>query len=102
MLTVYGDGLVAVGNSIEDGVYSPAVWTSGDGLTWSRVTLDPSLVNGRMNAVASSGTRLVAVGCVAPTKQGCDVSDPLEAAAWTSDSARPGHAPLSPAGRALP
>ena len=65
-VTRYGDGLVAVGTATEGKAFSPAVWNSTDGLKWSRVPLDPSFKNGRMNAVAATGTRLVAVGCAAP------------------------------------
>ena len=74
-VTVGGPGLVAVGSVIRNGPsegpplrYAAAVWTSPDGLTWSRVTHDeavfggPGGLGGRMLSVAAGGPGLVAVG----------------------------------------
>lgn len=70
-----GPGLVAVGQSGpgEDGEGRAAVWTSPDGVAWSRVPHDEA-VFGRavMSSVTAGGPGLVAVG----------TSD--EAAVWTS------------------
>lgn len=65
-VTVAGPGLVAVGASEGPGAYSRAVvWTSEDGVSWSRVPHDP-LVFGTSSAymadVTVGGPGLVAVG----------------------------------------
>jgi hypothetical protein len=69
-VTVGGPGLVAVGwveNDREiDGDGAAAVWTSVDGVTWSRVPHDVTLFGGtgnqRMYEVTAAGAGLVAVG----------------------------------------
>jgi hypothetical protein len=63
-VTAGGPGLVAVG-AVEEEV--TAVWTSPDGLTWSRVPHDPAVFGGEgnqlsMNSVTAGGRGLVAVG----------------------------------------
>ncbi len=64
-VTAGGPGLVAVG---ETQLGAPAVWTSSDGLIWSRVTFDEpadTSEDGRatwMHSVAVGGPGLVAVG----------------------------------------
>ena len=86
-VTVGGPGLVAVGS--EDGGLEPgaAVWTSVDGITWSRVPHNKEIFGGEdsrqmqtdgagrkaMNGVTAGGPGLVAVG-----------SDGFDAAVWTS------------------
>ncbi len=59
-VTVGGPGLVAVGH--RDG--GSAVWTSVDGITWSRVPFDAAVFGGsnRMLSVTTGGPGLVAVG----------------------------------------
>ena len=62
-----GPGLVAVGDVRDGGQGSDAaVWTSVDGITWSRVPHDMTLVGGtgsqRMYSVTVTGAGLVAVG----------------------------------------
>ena len=75
-VTVGGPGLVAVGgdwsgvNGQEGGA---AVWTSPDGIDWTRVPHDETLFGGGMNSVAVGGPGLVAVGW-----------DTMGAAVWTS------------------
>lgn len=75
-VTAGGPGLVAVGTAIweppevYDGPKTP-VWTSVDGIVWSRVPHDPSL--GRFYSVTVGGPGLVAVG-----------EDSRGAAVWTS------------------
>jgi hypothetical protein len=77
-VTVGGPGLVAVGSdgflsvdrgrltNNDDFTEAAAVWTSVDGLTWSRVPADDAVFGGEgkqwMNAVTSAGPGLVAVG----------------------------------------
>ena len=59
-----GPGLVAVGLDMSSGNSDAAVWTSGDGLTWTRVS-DPALGGEGdqvMESVAVAGPGLVAVG----------------------------------------
>jgi hypothetical protein len=86
-VTAGGPGLVAVGSAGSDDRVA-AVWTSVDGITWSRVAHDENVFGGagtqRMNSVAAAGPGLVAVGF--------DESDPdafpwgyaTDAAVWTS------------------
>ena len=65
-VTVGGPGLVAVG----DDAWTAAVWTSLDGITWSRVTHDPALFgNGEswethstMHEIVATDSGLVAIG----------------------------------------
>ncbi len=80
-VTVGGPGLVAVG--VDDANFAPgaAVWTSPDGITWSRVPHDEAGFGGAgfqaMGSVTSGGPGLVAVGSV-----GRFVDS--DAAVWTS------------------
>jgi hypothetical protein len=71
-----GPGLVAVGATGSDLGGSAAVWTSIDGLSWSRVPHDESIFKGSMMSVTAGGVGLVAVGSTS------DAS--ANAAAWTS------------------
>ena len=81
-VTAGGPGLVAVGY---DGTFSgdadAAVWTSVDGITWSRVPHDETVFGAdgysRMNSVTVGGPGLVAVGSV-------ENGDDADAAVWTS------------------
>jgi hypothetical protein len=61
-----GPGLVAVGHDSSGGDNAAAVWTSADGLVWSRVPHDEAVFGGpnsmRMNSVVVGGPGLVAVG----------------------------------------
>jgi hypothetical protein len=82
-VTVGGPGLVAVGSVLIDGwsVTDAAVWTSVDGLTWSRVPHDEAVFGGaRMSGVTAGGPGLVAVGTVGAISDGAD----RDAAVWTS------------------
>ncbi len=76
-----GSGLVAVGHDSSGGEGDAAVWTSPDGLTWTRVPHDETVFGGdywqAMNSVAAVGPGLVAVGYDGPG------TDP-DAAVWTS------------------
>lgn len=79
-VTVGGPGLVAVGSDGSGDDFDAAVWTSVDGVTWSRVPPDES-VFGRagiqmMVSVTAGGPGLVAVGS--------DGSGDEDAAVWTS------------------
>ncbi len=78
-VTVGGPGLVAVGDTWSgDGTTTAVVWTSVDGVTWSRVAPDES-VFGRdrtMHSVTAGGPGLVAVG---------ETHVPSLAAVWVSD-----------------
>jgi hypothetical protein len=58
-------GLIAVGQSRDDPSapdISAAVWTSADGTAWTRVSSGPLFATSVMNAIATSGLGLVAVG----------------------------------------
>jgi hypothetical protein len=61
-----GPGLVAVGYDTSGGDQDAAVWTSFDGLTWSRVPHDELVFGGEgdqiIRAVTIGGPGLVAVG----------------------------------------
>jgi hypothetical protein len=81
-VTVGGPGLVAVGSEgSPDGGGVAAVWTSVDGITWSRVPHNEAVFGGEndgyygqsMSSVTTGGPGLVAVG-----------SDVGRAAVWTS------------------
>ena len=76
-----GPGLVAVGSVWGIGGEDAAVWTSPDGLTWSRVPYDEAIFGGDgrqvMNEVTAGGPGLVAVGYDGPEGE-------ERAAVWTS------------------
>lgn len=78
-VTVGGPGLVAVGSTgtadeLFLGEADAAVWTSHDGLVWSRLPHDEALLGqGTMNSVTAGAPGLVAVG-----------EDKDDAAMWTS------------------
>ncbi len=85
-VTVGGPGLVAVGAEFdgygnEGGRDDAAVWTSPDGITWSRVPHDEAVFGGegiqRMNSVTAGGPGLVAVGQDTGELE-------FDAAVWTS------------------
>jgi len=65
-VTVGGPGLVAVGSDFSGGDVDAAVWTSADGITWSRVPHDEAVFGGdgdqEMVSVTTGGPGLVAVG----------------------------------------
>jgi hypothetical protein len=65
-VTAGGPGLVAVGAAVLEGEDWPsvaAVWTSVDGVTWSRVSHDEEVFGGAyMTSVTAGGPGLVAVG----------------------------------------
>lgn len=80
-VVVGGPGVVAVGavGSVDEGV--AAIWTSQDGLVWSRVAHDDGVFGGAgwqfMSSVTLSDAGLVAVG-------GDGSGDDLDAAVWMS------------------
>ena len=67
-----GHGLVAVGGPTynyrgpSDGDLGAAIWTSPDGITWSRVSHDTAVFGGTgengISSVTTAGSNLVAVG----------------------------------------
>ena len=65
-VTAGGPGLVAVGYDLFDAGFDAAVWTSPDGVNWSRVPHNEAVFGGtgtqEMNAVTAGGPGLVAVG----------------------------------------
>ena len=63
-ITVGGPGLVAVGTATLDPDYDgAAVWTSPDGITWSRVPYNEAVFGGAtIQSVTAGGPGLVAVG----------------------------------------
>ena len=79
-VTVGGPGLVAVGSDFSGGDKDAAVWTSTDGITWTRVPHDEAVLGGggfqEMTSVTAGGPGLVAVGTES-------VGDSV-AAVWTS------------------
>ncbi len=80
-VTVGGPGLVAVGIDDSGGDFDAAVWTSPDGVNWSRVSHDEAVLGGSgdqsMRSVTAGGPGLVAVGRD-------DAGDDEDAAVWTS------------------
>jgi serine/threonine protein kinase len=87
---VAGGRLIAVGfEYATDGSYDGAIWTSPDGLDWSRA--DPAMFDETGHQLIKGivgGTRglpLVAVGCEDDTQR-CDIAgQESDAAVWTSD-----------------
>ena len=65
-VTTGGPGLVAVGRDESVGSPDAAVWTSADGISWSRVPHDEAVFSGEsaqwMRSVTAGGPGLVAVG----------------------------------------
>ena len=65
-VTAGGPGLVAVGTEFdEESDADAAVWTSADGVVWSRVAHDETVFGGpgeTMSSVSAAGPGLVAVG----------------------------------------
>ena len=80
-VTAGGPGLVAVGSDTSGGDFDAAVWTSPDGIAWSRVPHDEAALGGQgnqvMNGVTVGGPGLVVVGM---DGSGGDE----DAAVWTS------------------
>jgi hypothetical protein len=80
-----GPGLVAVG--VGDTSVA-AVWTSVDGITWSRVPHDEAVFGGEgnqeMNSVTAGGPGLVAVGWDGIGDFSSVLRDPGSAVVWTS------------------
>ena len=66
IVAAVGPGLVAVGGEWSSEVHAAAVWTSVDGITWSRVPHDEAVFGGEgdqeISRVAAAGPVLVAVG----------------------------------------
>jgi hypothetical protein len=92
-VTAGGPGLVAVGfdGTLGNEAGNAAVWTSPDGVTWSRVPHDEAVFGGvgeqRMLGVTSGGPGLVAVGEVSRVFDEIRQSfepDFSDAAVWTS------------------
>jgi hypothetical protein len=88
-VTAGGPGFVAVGIDFSGNDPDAAVWTSVDGITWSRVPHDESVFGGtlsqEMNSVTVGGPGLVAVGFDGghDHMDGSGIED-LDAAVWTS------------------
>jgi hypothetical protein len=78
-VTAAGPGLVAVGPDLSD--FEAGVWTSPDGITWSRPPADTAVAGGIhirfMSGVTAGGPGLVAVGWEATPGE-------IDATAWTS------------------
>jgi len=91
-VTVAGPGLVAVGYDwpADTDLVDAAVWTSPDGVTWSRVPHDEAVFGGagaqQMLSVTAGGPGLVAVGSDGPLDEVDGQGDALaaDAAVWTS------------------
>ena len=80
-ITVQLGQLVAVGSVPDAGTTRAAVWTSADGLSWTRARDEPSFGQAGIDALARSGSGLVAVGCVTGP-EGC-AGNPV-AKIWTA------------------
>ena len=84
-VTVAGGELIAVGLSGSISGWDAAVWTSPDGITWSRIPHDESVFGGadspRMSSVTVGGPGLVAVGWDGSGDGGFD-NDFGDAAVW--------------------
>ena len=80
-VTSGGPGLVAIGSSFSAVGVAAAVWTSTDGITWSRVPHNEAVLGGDgqpgMSSVTAGGPGLVAVGFD-------DAGGDMDAAVWTS------------------
>ena len=80
-VTVGGPGLVAVGNEESSDGQDAAVWTSPDGISWTRVPNDEEVFGGDgdlfMQSVTVGGPGLVAVG-----------NDGFGAAVWVAATGR--------------
>jgi hypothetical protein len=80
-IVVAGPGMVAVGSTSDDTGSTAAIWTSPDGIAWTRLPntpeTDTSEVHATMNAVIVGGPGLIAVGFVSD-------DDDFDAAVWTS------------------
>ena len=80
-MTTGGPGLVAVGLEASGGDVFAAVWTSADGITWSRVPHDEAALGGEgsqgMRGVTAGGPGLVAVG-------NDRLGDDINAAVWVA------------------
>jgi hypothetical protein len=66
---------VAVGGDLSGGMLTPAIWTSKDAKTWSRVATSGDLVTSQttfLRGIASHGSRYVAVGAERDTAPGAD------------------------------
>jgi hypothetical protein len=86
-VTVGGPGLVAVG-AAEEGSDAAAVWTSVDGITWSRVPHDEAIFGGpanhTMNDVTVGGPGLIAVGAeFSASHQNAAVWTSMDGIAWS-------------------
>jgi hypothetical protein len=83
-VTAGGPGLVAVGAVGGVGGSDALVWTSVDGITWSRVPHDEAVFGGGwMSSVTIGGPGLVAVGSVDSDDDPEERTD-ADAAVWTS------------------
>jgi hypothetical protein len=80
-VTVGGPGLVAVGGDGPGDDFDAAVWTSPDGISWTRVAHDDAVFGGdglqRMVSVTVGGPGLMAVG-------GDESGDDADAAVWVA------------------
>jgi hypothetical protein len=89
-VTAGGPGLVAVGNdgAADNEQANAAVWTSVDGLTWTRVPDDEAVFGGqyrqRMLSVTAGVAGLVAVGSDGHPIDRYDIELAADAAVWTS------------------
>ncbi len=81
-VTTTGSLVVAVGSEQTHSDVDAAVWTSPDGITWSRVPHDEVVFGGEgereMKSVTAASSGLVAVGSAG------SLNDGIDAAVWTS------------------
>jgi len=86
-VTVGGPGLVAVGMDWSGPDADAAVWTSVDGLTWTRVPVDEEVFGGSghqaINGVTAAGPGLVAVGTERSARQQSVVWTSVDGLTWT-------------------
>jgi hypothetical protein len=86
-VTAGGPGVVAVGTVVEESNQPAAVWTSVDGITWSRVLHDNAVFGedgwSEMRSLVAVDDGLIAVGFDFPAQSGG-----ADAAVWTSADGR--------------
>ena len=75
------EGIISVGRDVTTG--NAAVWTSPDGVTWTRVAHEDALFgDGKMLTATADGTRAVVIGGTGDELADCN---PCDAWVWDPD-----------------